>query len=200
MIRFKDWPISRKLMCAFCLSAAFTAVLGTIGYTRMKQMQDETARINQDVVPVLSRLSELRGYAGEFRVYEVGQFVNFDDPERFARFFTRMDEIHAQYAATQKALAAKIGPDSPLRADFLKLTDASDRYFEANVQLRQLLAQPDRAPAMAFSSSQSGRSAPSCSPRSTRCTRSSRPRSMPPWSPAPPRSAPPASCCWAAPC
>ncbi|MEE7566041.1 HAMP domain-containing protein, partial [Xanthomonas sp. Kuri4-3] len=156
MIRFKDWPISRKLMCAFCLSAAFTAVLGTIGYTRMKQMQDETARINQDVVPVLSRLSELRGYAGEFRVYEVGQFVNFDDPERFARFFTRMDEIHAQYAATQKALAAKIGPDSPLRADFLKLTDASDRYFEANVQLRQLLAQPDRAPAMAFSSSQSG--------------------------------------------
>ena len=76
MNKFNDWPIRRKLMIAFCLSAVLTALLGGLGFSRMKQMQQETDLINQDVVPVLSRLSELRGFAGEFRVYEVGQFLS----------------------------------------------------------------------------------------------------------------------------
>lgn len=156
MNKFNDWPIRRKLMIAFCLSAVLTALLGGLGFSRMKQMQQETTLINQDVVPVLSRLSELRGFAGEFRVYEVGQFVNLDDPERYAYFFKRMDEIQAKYAETQKALDAKIGAASPLKAEYAKLADASTRYFAANLKLRELYPQPDRAAAMEFSRKQSG--------------------------------------------
>ncbi|TWR15833.1 methyl-accepting chemotaxis protein, partial [Xanthomonas vasicola] len=156
MNKFNDWPIRRKLMFAFCLSAVLTALLGGLGFSSMKQMQSETTLINQDVVPVLSRLSELRGFAGEFRVYEVGQFVNLEDPERYAYFFKRMDEIQSKYAETQKQLDAKIGPASPLKAEYAKLTDASARYFAANQQLRKLYADPDRAAAMEFSRKQSG--------------------------------------------
>lgn len=156
MNKFNDWPIRRKLMFAFCLSAVLTALLGGLGFSRMKQMQQETDLINQDVVPVLSRLSELRGFAGEFRVYEVGQFVNLDDPERYAMFFKRMDEIQAKYVETQKALDTKIGAASPLKAEYAKLTDASKRYFAANQQLRTLYTDPDRAAAMEFSRKQSG--------------------------------------------
>ena len=156
MNKFNDWPIRRKLMIAFCLSAVLTALLGGLGFSRMKQMQQETDLINQDVVPVLSRLSELRGFAGEFRVYEVGQFVNLEDPERYAMFFKRMDEIQAKYVETQKVLDTKIGAASPLKAEYAKLTDASARYFAANQQLRKLYADPDRAAAMEFSRKQSG--------------------------------------------
>ncbi|MCM5576048.1 MCP four helix bundle domain-containing protein, partial [Xanthomonas hortorum pv. pelargonii] len=156
MNKFNDWPIRRKLMAAFCLSAVLTALLGGLGFLRMKQMQQETDLINQDVVPVLSRLSELRGFAGEFRVYEVGQFVNLDDPERYAMFFKRMDEIQAKYVETQKILDTKIGAASPLKAEYAKLTDASARYFAANQQLRKLYTDPDRTAAMEFSRKQSG--------------------------------------------
>ncbi|RYE93747.1 MAG: methyl-accepting chemotaxis protein, partial [Oxalobacteraceae bacterium] len=156
MNKFNDWPIRRKLMFAFCLSAVLTALLGGLGFSRMRQMQQQTTLIHQDVVPVLSRLSELRGFAGEFRVYEVGQFVNLDDPERYAMFFKRMDEIQAKYVETQKLLDAKIGATSPLKAEYAKLTDASTRYFAANQQLRKLYAAPDRAAAMDFSRKQSG--------------------------------------------
>ncbi|MCF5940381.1 MCP four helix bundle domain-containing protein, partial [Xanthomonas perforans] len=41
MNKFNDWPIRRKLMFAFCLSAVLTALLGGLGFSRMKQMQSE---------------------------------------------------------------------------------------------------------------------------------------------------------------
>lgn len=76
----------------------------------MQQMQRQTTLINQDVVPVLSRLSELRGFAGEFRVYEVGQFVNLDDPERYAMFFKRMDEIRPSTSKRKSCWTPRSAP------------------------------------------------------------------------------------------
>ncbi|WP_022972125.1 methyl-accepting chemotaxis protein, partial [Xanthomonas maliensis] len=71
-------------------------------------------------------------------------------------FFQRMDEIQGKYRQTQQALEAKLGTDSPLRAEYAKLVDASKRYFAANVELRKLYPLPDRSKAMEFSRKQSG--------------------------------------------
>ncbi|MCD7097090.1 methyl-accepting chemotaxis protein [Stenotrophomonas sp. MMGLT7] len=157
MIQFKNWPIARKLIFAFCISAVLTATLGLVGYSRMQQMQQQTASINEDVVPVLSRLSELRGFGAEFRIYEVGQFVNFEDPERYAYFIARMDEIRANYDKTEKALGTLVGGDSQLAAEYATLADAGKRYFDANARLRELYTLPDHDPALQFSRDQSGK-------------------------------------------
>ncbi|WP_372362966.1 methyl-accepting chemotaxis protein [Xanthomonas sp. NCPPB 1325] len=155
MNKFNDWPIRRKLMFAFCLSAVLTALLGGLGFSRMKQMQQQAVLINENVVPVLSRLSELRAFGGEFRIYESGQFVNLDNPERYAYFLTRMDEIQASYLQTQKALGAKVDAGSPLKAGYDKLAKESASYFEANKTLRALYKQPDYAAAI-LANKQSG--------------------------------------------
>ncbi|CAG2089401.1 MCP four helix bundle domain-containing protein [Xanthomonas euroxanthea] len=155
MNKFNDWPIRRKLMVAFCLSAVLTALLGGLGYSRMRQMQQQAVLINEDVVPILSKLSELRAFGGEFRIYESGQFVNLEDPERYAYFLTRMDDIQGKYAQTQKALAAKIDAASPLKAAYTKLAEQSASYFQANKTLRTLYKQPDYAAAV-LANKQSG--------------------------------------------
>ncbi|MCC4619824.1 MCP four helix bundle domain-containing protein [Xanthomonas cassavae CFBP 4642] len=187
MNKFNDWPIRRKLMFAFCLSAVLTALLGGLGFSRMKQMQQQAVLINEEVVPVLSRLSELRAFGGEFRIYESGQFVNLQDQERYDYFLTRMDEIQGKYAQTQKALEAKIAAGSSLKAGYDKLAKESASYFEANKTLRALYKDPDYAAAVR-ANKQSGTSARCCSRPSTRCMPSNPPH-WPTWlRPAAPRS------------
>ncbi|NZA26621.1 MCP four helix bundle domain-containing protein, partial [Luteimonas sp. SJ-92] len=139
---FQNLSIARKLGVAFTLTTLMTVALGAFALVRMQVSQALLEDLEDNWVPAVYQLGELRAQLGELRTYELAQLARADDPEAVADYFKRMDGVReaivAAHAAYLKTLTA--GEEEALHAE---VKDLLDQYLLANSDMGDALRAGD---------------------------------------------------------
>ncbi|MET0289554.1 MAG: MCP four helix bundle domain-containing protein, partial [Pseudoxanthomonas sp.] len=151
---FTHLKISHKLALAFSLVVAMTIGLGIFTIVRVNESKDQLGRIENNWVPAVSALGELRADLGELRTYELAQIARYQDPKAVADYVTRMEKMRKEVAEDQSAYEKTItaGEEAKLY-EGVKQVLAS--YLDANQRLDKAVQAGDVAMAQQVSDDES---------------------------------------------
>ncbi|WP_282272993.1 MCP four helix bundle domain-containing protein, partial [Stenotrophomonas sp. PS02298] len=153
---FQNLSITRKLVLAFCSTSLLTLLLALFALWRMNVADIQIQQVNNNWMPAVQQLGEMRAQLGEYRTFEQAQLNYQGNPEQLADYDKRMadsrklieaaekayDDIEADYSATELAMYDKM---KELRAG----------YFEAHDRIAAAIAADDFVTANAISSGDS---------------------------------------------
>ena len=153
---FQNLSITRKLVLAFCSTSLLTLLLALFALWRMNVADTQIQQVNNNWMPAVQQLGEMRAQLGEYRTFEQAQLNYQGNPEQLADYDKRMadsrklieaaekayDDIEADYSASELAMYEKM---KELRAG----------YFEAHDRIAAAIAADDFVTANAISSDDS---------------------------------------------
>jgi methyl-accepting chemotaxis protein len=153
---FQNLSITRKLLLAFCTTGLLTLLLGLFSVWRMDVAQQQIRQVNENWMPAVQHLGEMRAQLGEFRTFEQAQLAYQGNPEQLADYDKRMADTRAVIEAEEKAYD-DIDTDytAEEKAMYDQLKDYRAAYFEAHERIAAAIAADDFATASAISSSDS---------------------------------------------
>ena len=153
---FQNLSITRKLLLAFCTTGLLTLLLGLFSVWRMDVAQQQIRQVNENWMPAVQHLGEMRAQLGEFRTFEQAQLAYQGNPEQLADYDKRMADTRAVIEAEEKAYD-DIDTDytAEEKAMYDQLKDYRAAYFEAHERIAAAIAADDFATASAISSSES---------------------------------------------
>ncbi|MGE8288421.1 MAG: methyl-accepting chemotaxis protein [Stenotrophomonas sp.] len=153
---FQNLSITRKLLLAFCTTGLLTLLLGLFSVWRMDVAQQQIRQVNENWMPAVQHLGEMRAQLGEFRTFEQAQLAYQGNPEQLADYDKRMADTRAVIEAEEKAYD-DIDTDytAEEKAMYDQLKDYRAAYFQAHERIAAAIAADDFATASAISSSDS---------------------------------------------
>ncbi|MGH8052391.1 MAG: methyl-accepting chemotaxis protein [Stenotrophomonas sp.] len=153
---FQNLSITRKLLVAFCSTGLLTLLLGTFGAWRLSVTDQQLGKINDNWVPSVQTLSEMRAQLGEYRNFEQAQLGYQGNLEELAYYEERIAESRALIDAAEKAYD-DIDAESSAEemALYEKVKAARAAYFASREQIAAAIAQDDFETARSISGGQS---------------------------------------------
>ncbi|MCD9087184.1 methyl-accepting chemotaxis protein [Stenotrophomonas sp. SY1] len=153
---FQNLSITRKLLLAFCTTGLLTLLLGLFSVWRMDAAQQQIRQVNENWMPAVQHLGEMRAQLGEFRTFEQAQLAYQGNPEQLADYDKRMADTRAVIEAEEKAYD---DIDTDYTAEEKALYEALKRqraaYFEAHERIAAAIAADDFVTAATISSTDS---------------------------------------------
>ncbi len=149
---FQNLSISRKLILAFCSTSLLTLMLALFALWRMGQANVQITEINDNWLPSIQYLGEMRAQLGEFRTYEQGQLDFEGNPQQLADYKKRLAGVRAQVLAAEKGYD---DIDSEMAAEevamYEKVKKLRQGYFAAHDGIAAAIDAGDFAAARAIS-------------------------------------------------
>ncbi|HEX7990148.1 MAG TPA: MCP four helix bundle domain-containing protein, partial [Stenotrophomonas sp.] len=119
---FQNLSITRKLVLAFCSTSLLTLLLALFALWRMNVADTQIQQVNNNWMPAVQQLGEMRAQLGEYRTFEQAQLNYQGNPEQLADYDKRMadsrklieaaekayDDIEADYSASELAMYEKM--------------------------------------------------------------------------------------------
>ena len=153
---FQNLSITRKLLLAFCTTGLLTLLLGLFSVWRMDAAQQQIRQVNENWMPAVQHLGEMRAQLGEFRTFEQAQLSYQGDPAQLADYDKRMADTRALIEAEEKAyddIETEYTAEEKAMYEKLKVLRAG--YFQAHERIAEAIAADDFVTAAAISSSDS---------------------------------------------
>ncbi|KRG71033.1 methyl-accepting chemotaxis protein [Pseudoxanthomonas dokdonensis] len=153
---FHNLPIARKLALAFTTTVLLTLALGALSLWRLSVANHQIADANENWMPAVQHLGEMRAQLGEFRTYEQSMLTKQGMPDELADYQKRLAATRALIEAEEAAYNAIPAESSPQElAIYDKVAKARKDYFEAHERLQAAVAADDFATAATISSDES---------------------------------------------
>ncbi|MCW4455173.1 methyl-accepting chemotaxis protein [Flavobacterium sp. MXW15] len=153
---FQNLSISRKLLLAFAITSLLTLLLGFFSLWRMALSDTQMDQVNENWMPAVQHLGEMRVQLGEFRAYEQAQLNFQGNAEELADYDKRLASTRALVEASEKAyddIESDYTPEEQALYD--KVKDLRTAYFEAHDRIAGSIAVDDFETARTISSTDS---------------------------------------------
>ncbi|MQP77439.1 HAMP domain-containing protein, partial [Stenotrophomonas sp. MYb238] len=153
---FQNLSITRKLILAFCITCLLTLLMGGFSLWRMMLANTQIEQINNNWMPAVQQLGEMRSQLGEFRTYEQAQLGYQGNAEQLADYDKRLADTRGLIEAAEKAyddIETDYTPEELAMYDKLKAQRAA--YFEAHDRIAAAIAADDFDAARRISSDES---------------------------------------------
>ncbi|HBN53176.1 MAG TPA: methyl-accepting chemotaxis protein, partial [Stenotrophomonas sp.] len=153
---FQNLSITRKLILAFCITCLLTLLMGGFSLWRMMLANTQIEQINNNWMPAVQQLGEMRSQLGEFRTYEQAQLGYQGNAEQLADYDKRLADTRGLIEAAEKAyddIETDYTPEELAMYDKLKAQRAA--YFEAHDRIAAAIAADDFDTARRISSDES---------------------------------------------
>ena len=153
---FQHLSIARKLALAFSVTTLMTIALGVFALLRLSAGDRQVADMNENWMPAVQSLGEMRSMLGEYRTYEISQLYNLDDPAKIADYDKRMAEARKQIEDQEAKYNAIPTPSNAAElAMYEKVKVQREAYFKAHDRIHEAVAAGDGDAARAISAEQS---------------------------------------------
>jgi len=153
---FQNLSIARKLALAFTVTTALTLLLGGFSLWRLNVSDTQIGDINENWMPAVQHLGEMRVQLGEFRAYEQAQLTKQGDAAEIADYDKRLADTRTLIEASEAAYNAIPAESLPEElALYEKVETSRAAYFEAHDRIAAAVAADDFATAQAISGSES---------------------------------------------
>ncbi|MEL1264232.1 methyl-accepting chemotaxis protein [Pseudoxanthomonas putridarboris] len=153
---FQNLSIARKLAMAFTTTTLLTLLLGSFSLWRLDVGDARMSEVNENWMPAVQHLGEMRVQLGEFRAYEQAQLTKQGDVAEIADYDKRLADTRAMIEASEAAYNAIPAESLPEElALYQKVEAARAAYFEAHDRIAAAVADDDFATAQAVSGSAS---------------------------------------------
>ena len=156
MTWFQNLSIARKLALAFTITTALTLLLGGFSLWRLNAGEAQIRAVNDNWMPAVQHLGEMRAQLGEFRTFEQAQLTKQGDAAELADYDKRLKDTRAKIDAEEAGYNAIPAESSPEElALYKKVEAARAAYFEAHDRIAAAIAADDFETARAISGSDS---------------------------------------------
>ncbi|MDR7070688.1 methyl-accepting chemotaxis protein, partial [Pseudoxanthomonas japonensis] len=156
MTWFQNLPIARKLAMAFTVTTALTLLLGGFSLWRLNVGNDQMRDVNENWMPAVQHLGEMRAQLGEFRTFEQAQLTKQGDAAELADYDKRLADTRKLIEAEEAGYNAIPAESSPEElALYEKVEAARAAYFGAHDRIAAAIAADDFETAKAISGSDS---------------------------------------------
>ena len=98
MTWFQNLSIARKLALAFTITTALTLLLGGFSLWRLNAGEAQIRAVNDNWMPAVQHLGEMRAQLGEFRTFEQAQLTKQGDAAELADYDKRLKDTRAKGA------------------------------------------------------------------------------------------------------
>ena len=153
---FQNLSITRKLVLAFCSTGLLTLLLALFAVWRMNVADSQIEQVNNNWMPAVQQLGEMRAQLGEFRTFEQAQLNYQGDTAQLADYDKRMADTRKLIEAAEKAyddIEADYSADE--LALYNKMKELRAGYFDAHERIAAAIAADDFATAASISSGDS---------------------------------------------
>ena len=153
---FQNLSITRKLVLAFCSTGLLTLLLALFAVWRMNVADSQIEQVNNNWMPAVQQLGEMRAQLGEFRTFEQAQLNYQGDTAQLADYDKRMADTRKLIEAAEKAyddIEADYSADE--LALYNKMKELRAGYFHAHERIAAAIAADDFATAASISSGDS---------------------------------------------
>ncbi len=141
---FQNLSITRKLAFAFSSTSLLTLLLATFAMWRLGEADHQINDINDNWVPSIQHLSEMRAQLSEFRTYEQGQLDFQGDAKQLRSYDARLEEVRGQLLAAEMRYAAvsrhSVPQELALYENVKKLREA---YLQAHDSISEAIDADD---------------------------------------------------------
>ena len=152
MTWFQNLSIARKLALAFTITTALTLLLGGFSLWRLNAGEAQIRAVNDNWMPAVQHLGEMRAQLGEFRTFEQAQLTKQGDAAELADYDKRLKDTRAKIDAEEAGYNAIPAESSPEElALYKKVEAARAAYFEAHDRIAAAIAADDFETARAIS-------------------------------------------------
>ena len=153
---FQNLSITRKLVLAFCSTSLLTLLLALFAVWRMNVADTQIEQVNNNWMPAVQQLGEMRAQLGEFRTFEQAQLNYQGNAEQLADYTKRMADTRKLIEAAEKAYDdIEAGYSSDELALYNKMKELRAGYFEAHDRIAAAIAADDFVTASNISSDDS---------------------------------------------
>ncbi|MBA3931072.1 MAG: hypothetical protein C0521_15945, partial [Xanthomonas sp.] len=144
MTWFQNLPIARKLAMAFTVTTALTLLLGGFSLWRLNVGNDQMRDVNENWMPAVQHLGEMRAQLGEFRTFEQAQLTKQGDAAELADYDKRLADTRKLIEAEEAGYNAIPAESSPEElALYEKVEAARAAYFGAHDRIAAAIAADD---------------------------------------------------------
>jgi methyl-accepting chemotaxis protein len=156
MTWFQNLPIARKLALAFTVTTALTLLLGAFSLWRLNAGEAQIRDVNENWMPAVQHLGEMRAQLGEFRTFEQAQLTKQGDAAELADYDKRLADTRKLIEAEEAGYNAIPAESSDEElALYKKVEAARAAYFAAHDRIAEAIAVDDFDTAKAISGSDS---------------------------------------------
>ncbi|MEG1681250.1 MAG: MCP four helix bundle domain-containing protein, partial [Stenotrophomonas sp.] len=153
---FQNLSITRKLVLAFCSTGLLTLLLALFAVWRMNVADTQIEQVNNNWMPAVQQLGEMRAQLGEFRTFEQAQLNYQGDAAQLADYDKRMADTRKLIEAAEKAYDdIEAGYSTDELALYNKMKELRAGYFEAHDRIAAAIAADDFVTASSISSGDS---------------------------------------------
>ena len=153
---FQNLSITRKLVLAFCSTGLLTLLLALFAVWRMDVADSQIEQVNNNWMPAVQQLGEMRAQLGEFRTFEQAQLNYQGDAAQLADYDKRMADTRKLIEAAEKAYDdIEAGYSTDELALYNKMKELRAGYFEAHERIAAAIAADDFVTASSISSGDS---------------------------------------------
>jgi methyl-accepting chemotaxis protein len=145
---FKNMRIRVKLLSSFFVVAILAGVIGYMGITRLKQINDADIKLYEKITVPLSQLSDLSNSFQRVRV-NVREAILAEDEVARKGFFTRIDELTKIFRDNQKLLEVTMITEAGKIA-MTNTVNAFNEYLAFVPEIRKMLDAGDKEGALAI--------------------------------------------------
>ncbi|AMJ56821.1 chemotaxis protein [Stenotrophomonas sp. KCTC 12332] len=153
---FQNLSITRKLVLAFCSTSLLTLLLALFALWRMTVADAQIQQVNNNWMPSVQQLGEMRAQLGEYRTFEQAQLSYQGNPAQLADYDKRMADTRKLIEAAEKAyddIDSDYNPEE--LALYEKMKELRAGYFEAHDRIAAAIAADDFVTASNISSNES---------------------------------------------
>jgi methyl-accepting chemotaxis protein len=156
MTWFQNLSIARKLALAFASTTLLTLLLGAFSLWRLNDGNAQIRDVNENWMPAVQHLGEMRAQLGEYRTFEQAQLGKQGDAAELADYDKRLKDTRALIDAEEAAYNAIPAESSDEELALYKKVESSRAaYFEAHDRIAAAIAADDFDTAKAISGSDS---------------------------------------------
>ena len=153
---FRNLPIARKLAVAFTVTVILTVLLGALSLWRLSVANAQMLAVNENWMPAVQHLGEMRAQLGEYRTYEQSQLTKQGQPEEIADYEKKLVDTRKLINAEEAAYnAIPTESSAKEKAIYEKVKKARAAYFEAHDRISTAVAADDFETAKAISTNES---------------------------------------------
>ncbi len=153
---FRNLPIARKLAVAFTVTVILTVLLGALSLWRLSVSNAQMREVNENWMPAVQHLGEMRSQLGEFRTYEQSQLTKQGQADEIADYEKKLIDTRKLIDAEEAAYnAIPTESSAKEKAIYDKVAKSRSAYFEAHDRISAAVAADDFATAQAISTDES---------------------------------------------
>ncbi|MEN5209157.1 methyl-accepting chemotaxis protein [Stenotrophomonas terrae] len=153
---FQNLSITRKLVLAFCSTSLLTLLLALFALWRMNVADTQIQQVNNNWMPAVQQLGEMRAQLGEYRTFEQAQLSYQGNPAQLADYDKRLADTRKLIEAAEKAYDEIDSDYSPEElALYEKMKELRAGYFGAHDRIAAAIAADDFVTASSISSDES---------------------------------------------